>query len=55
MSEKHTPDKMLMRLLRVAEILAKAEYTNLSKTRRTNLIIDAKGKSQRTSTEHTKS
>jgi hypothetical protein len=54
MSEKHTPDKMLMRLLRVAEILAKAEAENQTNVEHVKDSKKQSSKTQDASTEHTK-
>jgi hypothetical protein len=54
MSEKHTPDKMLLRLIRVAEILAKAEVQNPSNIGQVKDLKQLGKKSQDLSTEHTK-
>ena len=54
MSEKHTPDKMLMRLMRVAEILAKAEAENQTNVEQVKDSQKQSNKSQDASTEHTK-
>ena len=54
MSEKHTPDKMLMRLMRVAEILAKAETENQNNIEQIKDTKNQNSKSQDSSCEHTK-
>ena len=54
MSEKHTPDKMLLRLIRVAEILAKAEAENQTNVEQVENSKKQSNKSQDASSDHTK-
>jgi hypothetical protein len=54
MSQKQTPEKMLLRLIRVAELLAKAEATSLEQADSTQGLENKAEKAQEVSAKNTK-